>query len=225
MSDGIVPALDFGYATADRAATSGGTPPNGVPGSSGPPRARRTLDLRRTETPGLGDMPSRHRKHRHRRRYAVVLLDSDGRLTDQQLFSQLGWTPGARVDIGVGDGDEIIVRRDEEGAWALTARNMVLVPAPLRRWCGYDAGDPVLVVAVPSMSAVVLHHLETLDQALPDPRRIVERMRPAGAPPGLDVPTIADTAEDPDDGEISSGRGSHVGNPARDSAGSGDGRG
>ncbi|WP_346133261.1 hypothetical protein [Lentzea roselyniae] len=170
-------------------------------------------------------MPVVQREHRYRRRYAVVLLDSDGRLTDQRLFSQLGWTPGTRVDIGVSDGHEIVVRRDDQGDWTLTARNMVLIPAPLRHWCGYDAGDAVLVVAVPSMSAVVLHDLEALDQALPDPRRIVERMRPAGAPPGLDVPTTADTTDDPDDGELSSGCGSHVGNRAQDAAGSGDGRG
>ncbi len=163
-------------------------------------------------------MPGVHRKHRHRRRYAVVLLDSDGRLSDQQLFSQLGWTPGTRVNIGVGEGHEIVVRRDEDGAWALTTRNMVLVPAPLRRWCGYDAGDPVLVVAVPSMSAVVLHPLETLDQALPDPRRIVERMRPPGAPAGV-------AAEDGGDGELSAGSGSHHGNGTQGAAGSGDGRG
>lgn len=222
MSDGIVPALEFGHAFADRSSGSGDAPVNGPTDTSRPTRARRTLDLRRTEAPGLGDMPGKHKNRHHGRRYAVVLLDSDGRLTDQRLFSQLGWTPGTRLDIGVGDGHEIVVRRDKEGAWALTARNMVLVPAPLRRWCGYDAGDPVLVVAVPSMSAVVLHSLETLDQALPDPRRIVERMRPAGAPPGLVVPTTADTA---DGGELSSGRGSYVGDRAQDAAGSGDGRG
>jgi hypothetical protein len=38
------------------------------------------------------------------------------------------------------DDTEIVVRRDEQGAWAPTAHNMVLVPAPLRRWCGYGAG-------------------------------------------------------------------------------------
>lgn len=160
MSDGIVPAIEFDEAADERAAASGGTPVNALTSSS-VLRARRTLDLRRTETPGLGEMPGGQRKHRHRRRYAVVLLDSDGRLSDQQLFSQLGWTPGTRVDIGVGDGHEIVVRRDEEGAWALTTRNMVLVPAPLRRWCGYGTGESVLAVAVPSMSAVVLHPLET----------------------------------------------------------------
>jgi len=104
--------------------------------------------------------------------------------------------------------------------WALTTRNMVLIPAPLRRWCGYDAGDPVLVVAVPSLSAVVLHPLETLDQALPDPRKIVERMHPPGTPAGA-----AAAAEDGDDDELSAGRGSQDGNGPQGAAGSGDGRG
>jgi hypothetical protein len=219
MSDGIVPAIEFADAAVEGATAFGRAPAKGL-ASSSVLRKRRTLDLRRTETPGLGDMPGGPRKHRHRRRYAVVMLDSDGRLSDQQLFSQLGWIPGTRVDIGVGDGHEIVVRRDEDGAWALTTRNMVLVPAPLRRWCGYDAGDPVLVVAVPSMSAVVLHPLETLDQALPDPRRIVQRMRPPGAPAGVAV-----AAEDGGDGELSAGGGSHHGNRSQRAAGSDDGRG
>ena len=59
---------------------------NGLSGSSGPSHVRRTVDLRRTEAPGLGEMPSGHRKRQQRRRYAVVMLDSDGRLTDQRLF-------------------------------------------------------------------------------------------------------------------------------------------
>ncbi|MEU0877486.1 hypothetical protein ABZ345_02720 [Lentzea sp. NPDC005914] len=217
MSDGIVPALEFGYATADLVTAPGDAPPaNGLPGSS---RARRTLDLRRTEAPGVGEMPGGQRQNRQRRRYAVALLDSDGRLTDQQLFSQLGWTPGMRVDIGVGDGHEIVVRGDEEGAWTLTARNMVLVPAPLRRWCGYGAGDPVLLVAVPSMSAVVVHALQTLDQALPDPRTIVGRMRPAGVPLGDAVATMATTADDCGHDELSCGRGSGDGAAGRASSG------
>jgi hypothetical protein len=72
------------------------------------------------------------------------------------LFSQLGWTPGTRVDVGVGEGHEIVVRRDEQGGSVLPSRSMVLVPAPLWRWCGYGAGTPVLVVAVPSMSTMVM---------------------------------------------------------------------
>ena len=92
MSDGIVPAADFGDAAVDRTTAAGGTPANPLAGSSAL-RARRTPDSRRTETPGPGDMPAAQRKHRYRRRYAVVLLDSDSRLSDQQLFSQWGWTP------------------------------------------------------------------------------------------------------------------------------------
>lgn len=209
MSDGIVPAIEFDDAAIDGATASGRAPVNGL-ASSSVLRKRRTLDLRRTETPGLGDMPRGPKKHRHRRRYAVVM----------QLFSQLGWMPGTRVDIRVGEGHEIVVRRDEDGAWALTTRNMVLTPAPLRRWCGYDAGDPVLVVAVPSMSAVVLHSLETLGQALPDPRRIVHRMRPPAAPAGVAV-----AAENGGDGELVAGSGSHHGNGAQGAKGSNDGRG
>ncbi|MEU7477099.1 hypothetical protein AB0A63_14020 [Lentzea sp. NPDC042327] len=224
MGDGIIPPLKFDEALAERVTAAGDAIANTL-GSSGPLRTPRALDLRRTEPPALGGMPAKQRGRQHRRRYAIVLLDSDGRVTDQQLFSQLGWSPGMRVDIGVGDGHEIVVRRDEDGDWALTARNMLLVPAPLRRWCGYESREPVLMVAVPSMAAVVLHNLETLDQALPDPRRIVERMRPPGTPPGIDPSMAVDPAVDPDDGELPSGPGSQVSKAVQDAAGSGDGRG
>jgi bifunctional DNA-binding transcriptional regulator/antitoxin component of YhaV-PrlF toxin-antitoxin module len=224
MSDGIVPALAFGHRLGDRTSASGDAPVNDLPAVSGPSRAPRTLDLRRTETPGLGEMPVAQRKDPSQRRYAVVMVDAYGRLTDQRLFSQLGWTPGTRVDIGVSDGHEIVVRSDNQGTSKLTKRNMVLIPASLRHWCGYAAGDPVLAVAVPSMSAVVLHSLETLDQALPDPRRLVERMRRAGAPTCLDAPTPVDATDEPDDGGPASGSGCHVGNRIQDAAGSGDGR-
>lgn len=215
MSDGIVPAIEFADAAVEGATAFGRAPAN-----SSVLRKRRTLDLRRTETPGLGEMPVVQQKHQGPRRYAVVTLDPDGRVTDQRLFSQLGWTRETRVDIGVGDGHEIVVRRDDQGTSRLTARNMVLIPAQLRQWCDYDAGDQVLVVAVPSMSAVVLHKLAALDQALPDPRRIVQRMRPPGAPAG-----DAAAAEDGGDGELSAGSsGSHHGNGARGTAGPDDGR-
>ncbi|MFJ8961529.1 hypothetical protein ACIRG5_19280 [Lentzea sp. NPDC102401] len=208
MRDGIVPALEFGDAATNRAVeVTGCAPANGLVGVSGPPGAPRTLDLRRTEAPALGDMPARQRKNRQRRRYAVALLDSAGRLTDQQLFSQLGWSPGTRVRIGRGDGYQIVVRSDEHGDSSLTSRNMVLVPASLRHWCGYDAGDPVLVVAVPTMSAVVLHPIETLDQALPDPAQIVERMRPAGVSLAYASPTVAVGEDDDRDGECAAGLG------------------
>jgi len=75
------------------------------------------------------------------------------------------------------------------------------------------------------MSAVVRHTPETLDQALPDPGRRVERMRPAGAPPGHAGPTPAAGADDCGDGELRTGLGARYGDVAEDGSGSGGGRG
>lgn len=154
-------------------------PDSGVSTTGGSSR-RRELDLRRTEAPDPGGMPAVRR--RHLRRYGVAVFDADGRITDQVLFALLGFTAGTRVEIGVDEGHAVVVRRTPAGRSVLTRRNMVLVPAGIRRWCGFGAREQVLLVAVPALSALVIHGLEKLDLALPDPQAVVTGMHPPGGP-------------------------------------------
>ncbi|WP_157621228.1 hypothetical protein [Saccharothrix sp. NRRL B-16348] len=113
-------------------------------------------------------------------RYGVAPFDSDGRLRDAWLFGVLGWESGTRVAVGVTDGHALVARRSASGGSRLTGRGMLLVPAAVRQWCGFTAGERVLLVAVPLLSALVVHGLERLDPVLPDPRSLVDRMHAVG---------------------------------------------
>lgn len=112
----------------------------------------------------------------------MALFDGNGRVTDQALFALLGFTAGLRVEIGVTDGHAVVVRADPYGGSVLTRRAMVLVPAGVRRWCGFGPREQVLLVAVPRESALIIHGLEKLDQALPRPRALIAAMHPLGGP-------------------------------------------
>lgn len=170
----------------------------------------RELDLQRTPAPDPGELPAVRR--RHLRRYGVAVFDGDGRVTDQALFALLGFTAGLRVQIGVSDGHAVIVRANPAGGSVLTRRTMVLVPARVRRWCGFGPREQVLLVAVPHESALIIHGLEKLDQALPGPRALIAAMQPLGGP----VPSTPPSAVRP-----ARGAAAHTGGAAPSGAGRG----
>ncbi|XVS60453.1 hypothetical protein ACQPYE_19220 [Actinosynnema sp. CA-299493] len=85
------------------------------------------------------------------------------------------------MSIGV-HGCVLVVRRAPSGGSVLTERAMVAVPAPIRRWCGFEAGERVLLVAVPSLSALVIPGQEVLERLLPDPERLVSGVGRTGRP-------------------------------------------
>ncbi|ONI89931.1 hypothetical protein ALI22I_13440 [Saccharothrix sp. ALI-22-I] len=114
------------------------------------------------------------------RRHAIRTFDEKGRIGDRLLFGVLEWHSRMPVSIRVHAGGALVVCRDPRGGSALTERTMVAVPAPILRWCGFARREQVLLVAVPSLSALVIHGQETLDRLLPDPERMVTEARPAG---------------------------------------------
>lgn len=191
MTERIIPSLVPGLGTSLRSSRPGrgpGTPhPDGGgsdTGEFGDDRflGPRELDLRRTPAPDPGGLPVV--RTRHLRRYAVAVFDDKGRISDRALFAVLGWSAGTRVDIAVHDGGALVVRHDRRGGHVLTGRVKIAVPAGLRRWCGFGEREQVLLVAVPSLSALVVHGVEKLDRALPDVRRVVaDAHRPGERPP------------------------------------------
>ncbi|NUT53076.1 MAG: hypothetical protein HOV94_38180 [Saccharothrix sp.] len=126
------------------------------------------------------------------------MIEERGRINDRALFRALGWGPGTRVEIGIFEGHTLVVRASSAGRSCVDRRGKVLIPAALRRWCGFGVKEQVLLVAVPSMSALVVHGTETFDRVLPDPHRIVRGMHQPGGmpdaksadaqPPGVDGP-------------------------------------
>ncbi|MEU4446908.1 hypothetical protein AB0K14_19600 [Actinosynnema sp. NPDC050801] len=179
----MVPSLAFAGRSDETPATPHRSPSDphgdtGAPAHDGRTRSGRTLDLRRTEAPDPGVLTAPRTPHRGR--HSMRAFDDRGRLGDRSLFAALGWYARMPVSIGVHDGGTLVVRRDPSGGSALTGRAMIAVPAPIRHWCGFEAGETVLLVAVPSLSALVIHGQEVLERLLPDPERWVNGAVPAG---------------------------------------------
>ncbi|MEU4770206.1 hypothetical protein AB0H12_44030 [Actinosynnema sp. NPDC023794] len=113
----------------------------------------------------------------HPRRHAVRTFDEKGRIGDRPLFGVLEWHSRMPVSIEVHGSGTLVVCRDPRGESALTERTMLAVPAPILHWCGFAKREQVLLVAVPSLSALVIHGQEALDRLLPDPERMVTDVR------------------------------------------------
>jgi hypothetical protein len=178
VGDRIVPSLAFGAGSRPGAAVPDPLPARShaggaIDGDHRLPR-RRELDLRRTEAPGVGALSVRRTPQP--RRVAVRTFDEKGRIGDRDLFGSLGWRPGTPVSIRAHGSGALVVWGDEDGESVLTGRTMVAVPAAVLRWCGFGRPEQVLLVAVPSASALVIHGLETLDRVLPDPARLVSEV-------------------------------------------------
>jgi bifunctional DNA-binding transcriptional regulator/antitoxin component of YhaV-PrlF toxin-antitoxin module len=52
---------------------------------------------------------------------------------------------------------------DRHGAFAVTGRGHLRIPAAVRHWCGLHAGDRVLLAAEPGAGLLVLHPPAALD--------------------------------------------------------------
>lgn len=117
---------------------------------------------------------------RDRPRYALARFDDRGRLSNQPLLAMLRWAPQERLDIRL-HGASLVLQRNPQGVFALSKRGLIQIPLTVRRWWSFETGDPVLLVAVPERSAMVVHSLVVLDKALPDPRQVVMASRPFDA--------------------------------------------
>lgn len=144
-------------------------------------RRCRELDLRRTAAPGPGALPILRTPRP--RRHAIRTFDEKGRIGDRLLFGVLGWHRRMPVSIRVHDSGALVVRRDPRGESALTERTLVAVPSPILRWCGLDRREQVLLVAMPALSALVIHGQETLDRLLPYSEGMVAEAHPVGEGP------------------------------------------
>ncbi|NUT52311.1 MAG: hypothetical protein HOV94_34205 [Saccharothrix sp.] len=116
----------------------------------------------------------------HQRRHATAVFDHKGRLTCGMVFDVLDWEAGTPVDIAVRAG-VIVVRRADEGGFALNGRRFLHVPARFRRWCSFGERELVLVRAVPESSVLLVLGQEWLDRSLPDPGGLVTGIGPVTA--------------------------------------------
>ncbi len=97
--------------------------------------------------------------------YGIGRIDSSGRIADRTVTTALGWAGGDRLTL-TADAGVVTARRDPGGMVTLPASAYITIPAALRRRCGLEAGDQVLLAALPAEDALAAYCLAVVDQAI-----------------------------------------------------------
>jgi hypothetical protein len=97
--------------------------------------------------------------------YGIGRIDSSGRIADRTVTTALGWRGGDRLTL-TADAGVVTARRDPGGMVTLPARAYITIPAALRRRCGLNRGDRVLLAAVLHEDTLAAYSLAVVDQAI-----------------------------------------------------------
>ena len=97
--------------------------------------------------------------------YGIGRIDASGRIADRAVTSALGWQGGDRLTL-TADAGVVTARRDPGGMITLPARAYIAIPAALRRRCGLQPGDRVLLAAAPAADTLTAYSLAVVDQAI-----------------------------------------------------------
>jgi hypothetical protein len=97
--------------------------------------------------------------------YGVAPIDSSGRICERAIITALGWAGGDLLTF-TADAGVVTARRDPGGMVTLPASAYITIPAALRRRCGLEAGDQVLLAALADQDSLAAHSLAVVDQAI-----------------------------------------------------------
>jgi hypothetical protein len=97
--------------------------------------------------------------------YGIGRIDASGRIADRAVISALGWAGGDRLTL-TADAGVVTARRDPGGMVTLPGRAYIAIPAALRRRCGLEPGNRVLLAAVPADDTLTAYCLAVVDQAI-----------------------------------------------------------
>jgi bifunctional DNA-binding transcriptional regulator/antitoxin component of YhaV-PrlF toxin-antitoxin module len=97
--------------------------------------------------------------------YGTGRIDASGRVTDQAIACALGWREGDRLTLTAEPG-VVVARLDPRGMVTVPARACLAIPAAARRRCGLQAGDRVLLAAVPGQDTLAACSFAVVDRAL-----------------------------------------------------------
>jgi hypothetical protein len=97
--------------------------------------------------------------------YGLGRIDSSGRICDQAIVTALGWAGGDLLTL-TAEAGVVTARRDPGGMVTLSGRAYISIPAALRHRCGLEAGDQVLLAAIPGENALAVYSLAVVDQAI-----------------------------------------------------------
>ena len=97
--------------------------------------------------------------------YGIARIDSSGRICERAIIAALGWAGGDRLTF-TADAGVVTAHRDPGGMVTLPASGYITIPAPLRRRCGLESGDQVLLAALPDSGSLAAYCLAVVDQAI-----------------------------------------------------------
>ena len=97
--------------------------------------------------------------------YGIARIDASGRICERAVITALGWSGGDRLTF-TADAGVVTARRDPGGMVTLPASTYLTIPAALRRRCGLEAGNQVLLAAFPGEDALAAYCLAVVDQAI-----------------------------------------------------------
>jgi hypothetical protein len=97
--------------------------------------------------------------------YGLARIDASGRICERAVITALGWAGGDRLTL-TAEAGVVTARSDPSGMVTLPASAYITIPAALRRRCGLEAGDQVLLAALPGEDALAAYCLAVVDQAI-----------------------------------------------------------
>jgi hypothetical protein len=95
-------------------------------------------------------------------RYGMGRIDASGRVSDKTMLNILGWRPGQHLAITVVE-TAVVVHPHPAGLFVVPSARYVVLPAPVRRRCGFQRGDRVFLAADSSHEVLVVHPMTALD--------------------------------------------------------------
>jgi hypothetical protein len=91
----------------------------------------------------------------------MACLDGGGRIQARSTVASLQWSPGDRIRFTIRDG-LIVAKVDLVGERDLGKDGLVRLPVAVRRACRLDAGDRILLAALPAQQRLIIHPPATL---------------------------------------------------------------
>lgn len=97
--------------------------------------------------------------------YRIGRTDASGRVADQGILAALGWQVGDLLTMTAAAG-VVTARRDPGGMVPVPERACLVIPAALRRRCGLEPGDQVLLAGAPADDTLTAYCLAVVHEAI-----------------------------------------------------------
>lgn len=86
-------------------------------------------------------------------------------VSNRATVEALGWNGGDRLHFSL-IGSSVVVHRHAGGAFAMSAKPYLVLPAAVRKRSGVRPGEQVLIAADPNHDVPVVHPLAALDSMI-----------------------------------------------------------